>query len=298
MRWDAFTAVCLFAGLLIFAVGSDSAPVKAATPTKNWCGTPISVPNDGPGDMGPTVVITGVVTKRQAWAPAGFGNYLGRDYQWTAWFLKLDSPLSVFLLDDHDLPAGQTIEREVQLRGKLESNGGYREFLNRHVAVQGRFWRASGPADLGDITVNMTEVHAVKGVRCEMLVPAVTATEDNVALVTAFFYNANNAAIISALSGDRPILSSFGWMQLDSFLGTLETIHDAYQKGQLDEAHLCNLFSYQVAKTYENREIHLYIMEGRKTDPGYFASLDNLYGVVTNSKDRACDHASTAYDKR
>src|SRR4029077_10146867 len=145
------------------------------------------------------------------------------------------------------------------------------------------------------ITLDVTEVRAVKGVQCKVLVPTVTPTQGNVDLVTAFFYNANNAAIISALSGDRPILSSFGWMQLDSFLGTLETIHDAYQKGQLDEAHLCNLFSYQVAKTYENREIHLYIMEGRKTDPGYFAWLDNLYGVVTNSKDRACHHAGTAH---
>src|SRR6266700_1447410 len=170
MRWGAFNAACLFTSLLIFAAGSESAPAQAAT-AKNWCGTPINVPYDGPGDLGPTVILTGVVTKRLAWGPPGFGENPAKDTRWTAWFLKLDSPLSVFRLDVHDLPAGQTIERQVQLRGHLESNGGYGQFLNRHVAVQGRFWRASGAADLDDISVNETEVHAVKGARCQILVP-------------------------------------------------------------------------------------------------------------------------------
>src|SRR5205814_765460 len=185
MRWSAFNVVCLLAGvaLLIFTVGLDSAPLQAATPTKNWCGTPINVPYDGPGDLGPTVILTGVVTNRLTWGPPGFGENPAKDTRWTAWFLKLDSPVSVFLLNEHDLPAGETKEREVQIRGVLERNGGYRQFLNRHVAVQGRFWRGGAPSDIDRVTVDMTEVHAVKGTRCEILVPTVTATQDNVALV-------------------------------------------------------------------------------------------------------------------
>jgi hypothetical protein len=175
-RFGAINAVRLLvgSGSLIFAAGSDSAPLRAAT-AKNWCGTPIDIPYDGPGDFGPTVILTGVVTQRFAWGPPGFGENPARDVRWTLWFLELDFPLSVFLLNVYDLLDQESKVHQVQLRGDLESNGGYREFLNRHVAAKGEFWRASNPPEIEDIAVARTEVRVVKDVQCEVLVPTIVA---------------------------------------------------------------------------------------------------------------------------
>jgi hypothetical protein len=116
--------------------------------------------------------------------------------------------------------------------------------------------------------------------------------QNNIALSSTFYNNANNLAIISALEDDMPILitnmGKFSLGQLDNYLGDFDTIADAYESRLLTERQLCDSFSYYVVQTHENPEIRNYIAEQRKDDPNFFRGLDDLYGVVMASKDSTC----------
>jgi hypothetical protein len=120
---------------------------------------------------------------------------------------------------------------------------------------------------------------------------AVAITND-IGLSSLLFGNAANDQIIERLEQAQPVLKDHGGpisgAQLDNFLGTFDTIEDAYGDGQLTEPILCVSFSYFVVLVSGNAEIQAYIRDQRKEDDNYFRGLDELRSSVDRSKESNC----------
>ncbi len=118
-----------------------------------------------------------------------------------------------------------------------------------------------------------------------------TASENNIALNSAFFNN-TNTKIIDAIESKQPILTEnhgqYTDAQLDNYLGEFDTVESSYDEGLLSEPDLCDSFSYFIGITSKNPEIQNYIASSQKSDSGFFIGLTDLAKVVSHSKNENC----------
>ena len=80
------------------------------------------------------------------------------DTHWTAWFIELDYTIPVAVPDfAPNVGLRTAIENEIQVRGKFEFNGGYKDFLGKHVIVTGQLQQGAEPTNLGDAQLETTK---------------------------------------------------------------------------------------------------------------------------------------------
>jgi hypothetical protein len=122
-------------------------------------------------------------------------------------------------------------------------------------------------------------------------VAKVARLQTSISLNTEFF-NPANTGIISAIEHDKPILIEHGGgfddTQLDNYLGDFELIRSAFEQNLLTEDELCTSFSYFATRAANNREVHDYIEEERKTDRGFYGGFTKIVKVVLRSKNENC----------
>ena len=72
-----------------------------------------------------------------------------------------------------------------------------------------------------------------------------------------------NTGIISAIDSQKPILQEHGGQftdyQLEDYLAVYEAMDGAYLSGQIDRSDFCDLFSYYLDETAQDKEIQGYI---------------------------------------
>ena len=57
---------------------------------------------------------------------------------------------------------------QLQVRGVLEYSSGYGKLLNKHVVVQGKVWRQSGPADITQAVMDTKQVRLTPDTGCSI----------------------------------------------------------------------------------------------------------------------------------
>jgi hypothetical protein len=117
------------------------------------------------------------------------------------------------------------------------------------------------------------------------------STQNNIALTSQFFNNADTK-IITAIENGNPILTEnhgqFTDAELDNYLGNFDTIQSSYDNGLLSQDDLCDSFSYYIGITNQDTEVQNYIAEQQKLYPGTFMSLGYLAKIVSNSNNPNC----------
>jgi hypothetical protein len=134
---------------------------------KSWCGPRLSVFEPNIKNES-SVTVTGTLKRKLAWGPPNFGENPRTDSRWRAWVLDLDYVTPVAFVNSARPPVitERISIRRVQVRGTRESNGGFEEFLNRHVAVEGKLWQPVFPTDIEDVILDAAEIRFTRDVDC------------------------------------------------------------------------------------------------------------------------------------
>ena len=100
--------------------------------------------------------------------------------------------------------------------------------------------------------------------------------------------NQINAQIITTIEDDQPIFlkngGKFTSTDIDKYLTNYELLNNIYEAGLITDDMLYNAFSYDVVKTYKNKEIKDYLFEIRKKDKLFFAGFERLAKSLEISK--------------
>lgn len=90
-----------------------------------------------------------------------------------------------------------------------------------------------------------------------------------------------NTGIVAAIDSHKAILwengGPFSDYQLENYLAVYETMDGAYSSGQIDQSDFCDLFSYYLDETAQNKEVQNYISKinaGEQDFYGGFADLE------------------------
>jgi len=158
----------MLAVFVAFTVPSNPAMSYTNHPLKKWCGARLPVFDDSSSANNASVTLTGILKTKLAWGPPDFGEHLRTDSRWKAWVLDLDYVIPVAFISyaKPNVIAQRISIKRVQVRGPRESNGGFEEFLNRHVAVEGKLWQPSLPSDIEDVIFDATEIRFTRDVDC------------------------------------------------------------------------------------------------------------------------------------
>jgi hypothetical protein len=118
----------------------------------------------------------------------------------------------------------------------------------------------------------------------------IAASQNNIALNTMFFNDANTG-IIDAIESNKPILKehkgSYTDDQLDNYLGDFDTIDQVYSEKLLTEDQMCISFSYFVVTALSNPEVKNYI--ALPTNNDFFGGIEDLSKDVASSTDQNCN---------
>lgn len=90
-----------------------------------------------------------------------------------------------------------------------------------------------------------------------------------------------NKLISIAIEQHRPLLKSgkFSTDDIDNYLGTIQDIDSAYDKGLLSDEAVYENFSDSILKAYSNPEIKEYLGFIRKQDQSYFQGFDDIANI-------------------
>jgi hypothetical protein len=118
----------------------------------------------------------------------------------------------------------------------------------------------------------------------------IAQSQNNIALNQMVFGDPRNVGIIDAIESKKPILNTsgsagqFSTVQLDKFLGDLETVGEVHDEGLLSDDELCASFSVYIQEAQRNQEVMDYL----KANARYFSDLPKLFAFVTNSTNKNC----------
>ena len=89
-----------------------------------------------------------------------------------------------------------------------------------------------------------------------------------------------DAQIITAIEDGQPLLKSnkgnFTTTDIDKYLSIFELLNNTHEAGLITDDMLYNAFSYDIEKTYKNKEIEDYVAGLRKEDSLIFNGFDTL----------------------
>jgi hypothetical protein len=153
----ALACLALWAG-----VGAQAGTIR------KWCGDPLLAHGDEE-QSGQIVSLSGILVTKPERGPPGWGETPKIDSRWTAWFIKLDyaTPMIVPNLDSPASGLRTKIEYEIQVRGKFEFDGTYKNLKGKHVLVTGPLGQGAEPSNLGDAQLETTEIKIVGPTGCD-----------------------------------------------------------------------------------------------------------------------------------
>ena len=111
----------------------------------------------------PRVTVTGKLRQEFRWGPPNFGEHPKRDSHWYPWFVQLDYPMRIRFQEAN---RRQTVLRKIQVRGKFELNGSYKQFRGRHVEVSGKLYEGTAPSDETRAALDATHIALTRRARC------------------------------------------------------------------------------------------------------------------------------------
>jgi hypothetical protein len=89
-----------------------------------------------------------------------------------------------------------------------------------------------------------------------------------------------NSEIVTVIEESQPIFikngGRFNSTDIDNYLTTYELINNVYEAGLMTGDMLYNAFSYEIVRTYDNKEIQNYLFEIRQEDELFFAGFERL----------------------
>ena len=89
-----------------------------------------------------------------------------------------------------------------------------------------------------------------------------------------------NLRLIVAIEEDEPIFKKTGGefttADIDQYLGIYELLNNVSEIGLISDDMLYNAFSYDIIKTYQNKEIQDYLSEIRQEDSYFFLGFEIL----------------------
>ncbi len=89
-----------------------------------------------------------------------------------------------------------------------------------------------------------------------------------------------NSSLITAIEENQPILKESGGefttTDIDRYLGIYELINNVSEAGLISDDMLYNAFSYDIVKTYQNKEIQDYLSKIRQEDSSFFRGFGLL----------------------
>jgi len=89
-----------------------------------------------------------------------------------------------------------------------------------------------------------------------------------------------NASLITAIEENKPILKENGGeftpTDIDRYLGAYELLNNVSEAGLISDDMLYNAFSYDIIKTYQNKEIQDYLSKIRQEDSSFFRGFELL----------------------
>jgi len=98
-----------------------------------------------------------------------------------------------------------------------------------------------------------------------------------------------NADLITAIEENRSILKEnggeFTTTDIDRYLGIYELLNNVSEVGLINDNMLYNAFSYDIVKTYQNKEIQNYLLKIRKEDDSFFRGFEILAQDLIKAED-------------
>ncbi len=89
-----------------------------------------------------------------------------------------------------------------------------------------------------------------------------------------------NSRIITAIEKNQPVFQKSGGefttTDIDNYLGIYELLNNVSEIGLISDNMLYNAFSYDIIKTYQNKEIQDYLSEIRQEDSYFFLGFEIL----------------------
>ena len=117
------------------------------------CACGASVCKSAPHSNGQTIAISGTLHKEIHWGPPNFGENPNTDSKYSAWILHVDVPFKA--VQDSKTGSGKEVDvSDIQLElSDTFSAAQIATLEEKHIAVEGRLWSATGPADVKDFNI-------------------------------------------------------------------------------------------------------------------------------------------------
>jgi len=98
-----------------------------------------------------------------------------------------------------------------------------------------------------------------------------------------------NASLITAIEENKPILKENGGeftaTDIDRYLGAYELLNNVSEAGLISDDMLYNAFSYDIIKTYQNKEIQDYLSKIRQENNSFFLGFELLAQDLIKAED-------------
>ena len=113
------------------------------------------------------VQISGTLKNRTEWGPPSFGEYPKTDQKFVAWIVKTDIPIPVILGRGSSMRPRAVAVNEIQITGRMVTEGELNEYLGRHVRVTGKIWTQAAPLDVTPIVIQASFIRLGNNSRCD-----------------------------------------------------------------------------------------------------------------------------------